>query len=63
MLVLLFMNVIIQMILLPEPVDYIVSLMIFQGVDLRQYSKQVEAELQRIEQASIKDCIHKPSIE
>uniref|UniRef100_A0A3B5MWF1 Vacuolar protein sorting-associated protein 52 homolog n=1 Tax=Xiphophorus couchianus TaxID=32473 RepID=A0A3B5MWF1_9TELE len=25
------------------------------GVDLRQYSKQVEAELQRIEQASIKD--------
>uniref|UniRef100_A0A7N6BS97 Vacuolar protein sorting-associated protein 52 homolog n=1 Tax=Anabas testudineus TaxID=64144 RepID=A0A7N6BS97_ANATE len=27
------------------------------GVDLRQYSKQVEAELQRIEQASIKDCI------
>lgn len=29
----------------------------FQGVDLRQYSKQVESELQRIEQASIKDCI------
>lgn len=29
-----------------------------QGVDLRQYSKQVETELQRIEQASIKDCIH-----
>lgn len=28
-----------------------------QGVDLRQYSKQVESELQRIEQASIKDCI------
>ncbi|KAL0962345.1 hypothetical protein UPYG_G00338890 [Umbra pygmaea] len=27
------------------------------GVDLRQYSKQVEAELQRIEQASIKDYI------
>lgn len=27
------------------------------GVDLRQYSKQVESELQRIEQASIKDCI------
>ncbi|XP_015258959.1 PREDICTED: vacuolar protein sorting-associated protein 52 homolog [Cyprinodon variegatus] len=27
------------------------------GVDLRQYSKQVETELQRIEQASIKDCI------
>lgn len=29
----------------------------FQGVDLRQYSKQVETELQKIEQASIKDCI------
>ncbi|CAF90117.1 unnamed protein product [Tetraodon nigroviridis] len=27
------------------------------GVDLRQYSKQVESELHRIEQASIKDCI------
>ncbi|XP_067111863.1 vacuolar protein sorting-associated protein 52 homolog [Osmerus mordax] len=27
------------------------------GVDLRQYSKQVQAELQRIEQASIKDYI------
>ncbi|KAM9838650.1 vacuolar protein sorting-associated protein 52 homolog [Aulostomus maculatus] len=27
------------------------------GVDLRQYSKQVEVELQRIEQASIKDYI------
>ncbi|XP_029976103.1 vacuolar protein sorting-associated protein 52 homolog [Salarias fasciatus] len=27
------------------------------GVDLRQYSKQVEAELQRIEQASIRDYI------
>lgn len=27
------------------------------GVDLRHYSKQVESELQRIEQASIKDCI------
>ncbi|KAJ8267466.1 hypothetical protein COCON_G00126380 [Conger conger] len=27
------------------------------GVDLRQYSKQVETELQRIEQASIKDYI------
>uniref|UniRef100_A0A3B5A934 Vacuolar protein sorting-associated protein 52 homolog n=1 Tax=Stegastes partitus TaxID=144197 RepID=A0A3B5A934_9TELE len=33
------------------------SLVCFQGVDLRQYSKQVEAELQRIEQASIKDYI------
>ena len=59
-LLLLFMNVSIQMILLS--LTTIVSL-IFQGVDLRQYSKQVEAELQRIEQASIKDCIHKPSIE
>uniref|UniRef100_A0A8C7Q7P7 Vacuolar protein sorting-associated protein 52 homolog n=1 Tax=Oncorhynchus mykiss TaxID=8022 RepID=A0A8C7Q7P7_ONCMY len=29
----------------------------FSGVDLRQYSKQVEDELQRIEQASIKDYI------
>uniref|UniRef100_A0A8D0LBZ7 Vacuolar protein sorting-associated protein 52 homolog n=1 Tax=Sphenodon punctatus TaxID=8508 RepID=A0A8D0LBZ7_SPHPU len=28
-----------------------------QGVDLRQYSKQVEAELQQIEHASIKDYI------
>lgn len=34
------------------------NLCFFQGVDLRQYSKQVEDELQRIEQASIKDCIH-----
>lgn len=34
-----------------------------QGVDLRQYSKQVEAELQRIEQASIKDCILNASIQ
>uniref|UniRef100_A0AAQ5ZER5 Vacuolar protein sorting-associated protein 52 homolog n=1 Tax=Amphiprion ocellaris TaxID=80972 RepID=A0AAQ5ZER5_AMPOC len=37
--------------------DSSLSSMCFQGVDLRQYSKQVEAELQRIEQASIKDYI------
>lgn len=28
-----------------------------QGVDLRHYSKQVELELQQIEQKSIRDCI------
>lgn len=28
-----------------------------QGVDLRQYSKQVELELQEVERASIRDCI------
>lgn len=28
-----------------------------QGMDLRQYSKQVELELQHIEHASIRDCI------
>uniref|UniRef100_A0A8K9V6T6 Vacuolar protein sorting-associated protein 52 homolog n=1 Tax=Oncorhynchus mykiss TaxID=8022 RepID=A0A8K9V6T6_ONCMY len=33
------------------------NLCFFQGVDLRHYSKQVEGELQRIEQASIKDYI------
>ena len=29
----------------------------FQGVDLRQYSKQVETELLQVENASIQDCI------
>uniref|UniRef100_A0A3Q3D9Y1 Vacuolar protein sorting-associated protein 52 homolog n=1 Tax=Hippocampus comes TaxID=109280 RepID=A0A3Q3D9Y1_HIPCM len=33
------------------------DLLFRQGVDLRQYSKQVEAELEQIEQASIKDYI------
>uniref|UniRef100_A0A3P8RY73 Vacuolar protein sorting-associated protein 52 homolog n=1 Tax=Amphiprion percula TaxID=161767 RepID=A0A3P8RY73_AMPPE len=37
--------------------DEVDSKTTFTGVDLRQYSKQVEAELQRIEQASIKDYI------
>lgn len=32
-------------------------LMFSQGVDLRHYSKQVELELQQIEQKSIRDCI------
>lgn len=31
--------------------------MFSQGVDLRHYSKQVELELQQIEQKSIRDCI------
>lgn len=31
--------------------------MFAQGVDLRHYSKQVELELQQIEQKSIRDCI------
>uniref|UniRef100_A0A671TIT6 Vacuolar protein sorting-associated protein 52 homolog n=1 Tax=Sparus aurata TaxID=8175 RepID=A0A671TIT6_SPAAU len=48
--------------ILDEPVCVINVLTVvfsvcFQGVDLRQYSKQVESELQRIEQASIKDYI------
>uniref|UniRef100_A0A4W5J991 Vacuolar protein sorting-associated protein 52 homolog n=1 Tax=Hucho hucho TaxID=62062 RepID=A0A4W5J991_9TELE len=38
-------------------VSFHLNLCFFQGVDLRQYSKQVEDELQRIEQASIKDYI------
>ncbi|KAL6473514.1 hypothetical protein MHYP_G00170750 [Metynnis hypsauchen] len=37
--------------------DELVKEALKTGVDLRQYSKQVEAELQRIEQASIKDYI------
>ncbi|XP_076862409.1 vacuolar protein sorting-associated protein 52 homolog [Brachyhypopomus gauderio] len=37
--------------------DELVKEALQTGVDLRQYSKQVEAELQRIEQASIKDYI------
>ncbi|MCJ8735572.1 hypothetical protein PDJAM_G00248500, partial [Pangasius djambal] len=37
--------------------DELVQEALRTGVDLRQYSKQVEAELQRIEQASIKDYI------
>uniref|UniRef100_A0AAV2M4Q3 Vacuolar protein sorting-associated protein 52 homolog n=1 Tax=Knipowitschia caucasica TaxID=637954 RepID=A0AAV2M4Q3_KNICA len=37
--------------------DELVKEALRTGVDLRQYSKQVEAELQRIEQASIKDYI------
>lgn len=41
----------------------LLTIFIVQGVDLRQYSKQVEAELQRIEQASIKDCILHASIQ
>ena len=31
--------------------------MCLQGVDLRQYSKNVEAELLEVENASIQDCI------
>ncbi|XP_053092689.1 vacuolar protein sorting-associated protein 52 homolog [Pangasianodon hypophthalmus] len=37
--------------------DELVQEALRTGVDLRQYSKQVETELQRIEQASIKDYI------
>ncbi|XP_077404037.1 vacuolar protein sorting-associated protein 52 homolog isoform X2 [Vanacampus margaritifer] len=37
--------------------DELVKEALQTGVDLRQYSKQVEAELERIEQASIKDYI------
>uniref|UniRef100_A0AAY4D292 Vacuolar protein sorting-associated protein 52 homolog n=1 Tax=Denticeps clupeoides TaxID=299321 RepID=A0AAY4D292_9TELE len=37
--------------------DDLVKEALKMGVDLRQYSKQVEGELQRIEQASIKDYI------
>ncbi|XP_062873600.1 vacuolar protein sorting-associated protein 52 homolog [Trichomycterus rosablanca] len=37
--------------------DELVQEALRTGVDLRQYSKQVEAELHRIEQASIKDYI------
>lgn len=37
--------------------DELVKEALKTGVDLRQYSKQVETELQRIEQASIKDYI------
>ncbi|XP_037119772.1 vacuolar protein sorting-associated protein 52 homolog isoform X1 [Syngnathus acus] len=37
--------------------DELVKEALGTGVDLRQYSKQVEAELERIEQASIKDYI------
>ncbi|XP_058264842.1 vacuolar protein sorting-associated protein 52 homolog isoform X1 [Hemibagrus wyckioides] len=37
--------------------DELVQEALRTGVDLRQYSKQVEMELQRIEQASIKDYI------
>ncbi|KAF5899902.1 vacuolar protein sorting-associated protein 52 isoform X1, partial [Clarias magur] len=37
--------------------DELVQEALRTGVDLRQYSKQVESELQRIEQASIKDYI------
>ncbi len=32
-------------------------LITLQGVDLRQYSKQVESELLDVENASIQDCI------
>ena len=30
---------------------------VYQGVDLRQYSKQIEADLLEVENASIQDCI------
>ena len=33
-----------------------------QGVDLRQYSKQVEGELLEVENASIQDCILGPVV-
>ena len=33
------------------------DLRFLQGVDLRQYSKQIEKELLEVENASIKDCI------
>ena len=33
------------------------NLVYFQGVDLRQYSKQIEADLLEVENASIQDCI------
>ena len=31
--------------------------MIFQGVDLRQYSKEIEKDLLDVENASVQDCI------
>nr|XP_025044217.1 vacuolar protein sorting-associated protein 52 homolog [Pelodiscus sinensis] len=40
--------------------DSLVQEALKTGVDLRQYSKQVELELRHIEHASIKDCILPP---
>lgn len=31
---------------------------VVQGVDLRQYSKQIESDLRNVENESIHDCIH-----
>lgn len=36
---------------------YTRKIKIFQGMDLRQYSKQIEKELKEVENASIQDCI------
>lgn len=40
--------------------DALVQEALKTGVDLRQYSAQVEAELQEVERASIRDCILLP---
>lgn len=29
----------------------------FQGIDLREYSREIESKLNEVEQASISDCI------
>uniref|UniRef100_A0A8C0UCA7 Uncharacterized protein n=1 Tax=Cyanistes caeruleus TaxID=156563 RepID=A0A8C0UCA7_CYACU len=39
--------------------DALVQEALQTGVDLRQYSRQVELELQEVERASIQDCILK----
>ena len=34
-----------------------VAMVMLQGVDLRQYSREIEAELRKVEVRSIQDCI------
>ena len=38
--------------------DELVQEALRQGVDMRQYSRQIESELRKVELKSIEDCIH-----
>ena len=40
--------------------DELVQEALRKGLDLRQYSREIESELRKVELRSIEDCIHPP---
>lgn len=50
------------LILLPCIGNILEDLSVFQGIDLREYSKEIEGQLNDVEQSSINDCILSTSL-